>query len=172
MPSTYELITGETLGSSAASYTFTAIPSTFTDLVLRTSIRGTAAYNSDSVYLNINNGAGYTLYSKTFMQGNGATASSNRASADGTLNVGLQSNGGNNTANSFTSMEVYIPNYASTTNKPISAINAMEQNSTTAYITAGAFLSRLTAATNSLTITNDSNLAAGSSFYLYGISNS
>jgi hypothetical protein len=172
MASTYTLIASNTLGSSAASVTFSAIPATFTDLVLRTSIRGTAANNNDSVSLNINNGAGYTLYSKTFIQGNGATVSTNRASADGTLNVGLQSNGGNNTANSFTSMEVYIPNYASTTNKPISAINAMEQNSTTAYITAGAFLSRLTAATDSLTITNGSNLAAGSSFFLYGIKNS
>jgi hypothetical protein len=42
MPSTYTLIKGETIGSSAASYTFTAIPSTFTDLVLRISVRSTS----------------------------------------------------------------------------------------------------------------------------------
>jgi len=71
LPSTYTLIKGETLASSAASYTFTAIPSTFTDLVLRVSARRSAAGRVDlDFYFNADNANN----SYTYIRGNGATA--------------------------------------------------------------------------------------------------
>ncbi len=77
MPNTYELIKGETLASSAASYTFSAIPSTYTDLVVRVSARGDAGGSSNyyTIVLNANTG---NVYSSTRVFGNGSTASSDR----------------------------------------------------------------------------------------------
>ena len=47
MPSTYTLISSNVLASSAASVTFSAIPSTYTDLVVRASIRSDATSDAD-----------------------------------------------------------------------------------------------------------------------------
>ena len=67
MPNTYELIKGETLTGSAASYTFSAIPSTFSDLVLKVSAR-TDVNANDQIILQINSDTG-TNYSKTRLYG-------------------------------------------------------------------------------------------------------
>ena len=173
MPSTYTLISSNVLSSSAASVTFSAIPSTYTDLVLRVSARSDAAgLTQDNIWITFNGvGSGY---STTALTGNGSAASSNSTSSATIIRAynGANSNGA--TANSFGSAEIYIPNYAGSTAKPVSSFGVSETNSATSYLSATAGLSSATAAiTSIMTMTgNGSNWLAGSSFYLYGIKNS
>ena len=175
MPSsTYALIKGETLASSAASYTFTAIPSTFTDLVLRVSVRSTLGAGevvSFRLIVNGDEGAVNTYYSRTTLSGNGASASSSRSSdiAPWIFAEGTTANAA--TSNTFSNNEYYIPNYAGTTAKPLGVFQASENNATTTYINAIAGLYRGTTAITQLAVSG-TTFATGSSFYLYGIKNS
>ncbi len=169
MPSTYTLIKGETLASSAASYTFTAIPSTFTDLVLRVSARRSAAGRVDlDFYFNADNANN----SYTYIRGNGATATSNRGGTIIRNNDTVPST--SETADTFGSAEIYVPNYVGTALKPVSIFGVGENNATTSYITATAGLWNFGAATvTSITLSPSAgSFVTGSSFYLYGIKSS
>ena len=171
MPSTYTLISSNVLSSSAASVTFSAIPSTYTDLVLRCSTRGSRAAIVDNVVLRFNSDSG-TNYSTTLITGLGSTASS-YTTGNGTSLSFNTANGDTSTSNTFGSTEVYIPNYLSTSAKPLSVISVSEDNSTTnAYLRALANLYRGSSAISSIVITPEigPNWLSGSSFYLYGIS--
>jgi hypothetical protein len=170
MPSTYELISSTTLVSAAASYTFTAIPSTFTDLVIRYSARGTSGgWN----YINLTfNGNTSSVYSHTYLMGNGSSASSSRSSNQTSMQLDTNTIPSQDT-NIFNNSEYYIPNYLSTTAKPLSAYAVGDRNNAEAYITATAGLANVTSAITSIKLENlTSNFVAGSSFYLYGVKNS
>ncbi|CAB5222160.1 hypothetical protein UFOVP360_10 [uncultured Caudovirales phage] len=170
MPSTYTLIKGETIASSAASYTFTAIPSTFTDLVLRISARSDDASTVRGVNVTYNGVSG-TSYSEIALSGNGSTATSFLSSSVGTSSLGVVS-GGNTTANTFGSLEAYIPSYTASQNKQVSSDSASEDNATAAVRRGNASLFRNTSAISSITLVlNAGNFATGSSFYLYGVKN-
>ena len=75
MPATYTLIASNTLSSSAASVTFSAIPATYTDLVLRWSSRTDNASVVDVVLLEFN-ASGGTAYSTRRIIGTGSAAAS------------------------------------------------------------------------------------------------
>ena len=170
MATTYTLISSNTLSSSAASVTFSSIPATYTDLVLKVSVRGDAAVVSNNLYCRFNGDTGAN-YSYTQLYGNGATA----ASANGSpTNPSIyQGNvGASATASTFSNVEIYIPSYTATQKKPFSADSAHETNATTAYRSANALLWQTTSAITSIdiTIAGGSSFVSGSSFYLYGIS--
>lgn len=80
MPSTYEPIATQTLGTSASSITFSSIPGTYTDL--RISFTGilTSGSSGDSLAIRFN-GDTAANYSRTFLQGDGSAGSSSRATA-------------------------------------------------------------------------------------------
>ena len=167
---TYTLISSNVLSSTAASVTFSSIPATYTDLVVRVSARGTEAATFGISYITLNGlSAGFSL---TEIQGNGATAnSSNNASTTKWANTYIPD--ANATTNTFGSFELYFPNYANTSlYKPASNFYASETNATTAYMGASAYLFNNTAAITSITfaIYTATSYATGSSFYLYGIS--
>jgi hypothetical protein len=170
MATTYTLISSNVLSSSAASVTFSSIPATYTDLVLRFSSRDTGAGTISDVWLRFNSSS--SSYSYTVLYGTGSSAGSFRgsAAAQSLLNYG---DGSGATANTFSSGEVYIPNYAGSANKVHSVIHAQEDNATAARINAGANLWSNSSAITELTILPESSrsFVAGSSFYLYGISN-
>lgn len=172
MPVTYNLIASNTLTTNTASVTFSAIPNTFTDLVLRISARSTSnSRRSVENYIFLNNDTS-SLYSYTVLQGSGSAISSAKFS-----NVAIefgQANGNLSTSNTFANSEIYIPNYAGTTVKQISNFTGQEDNQTTAYINATAGLYRGTAPITSITISQFSaeSYMSGSSFFLYGIKNS
>ena len=174
MPSTYTLIKGDTLVTAAATYTFTAIPSTFTDLVVRTSTRGSQVNANTNMFIKFN-GDSSALYSWTYLQATGTTASSARLSGDTQLRA-EKTTADNATANTFSSYELYLPSYTASQSKPISTINAQENNTTTNgdwYIDARANLYRSNTAISSIAFSLASgDFMAGSSFYLYGIKNS
>jgi hypothetical protein len=170
MPSTYTLIASNILSSSAASVTFSAIPSTFTDLVVRFSCRVDRAVSDSTVQIYTN--VSTSVYSGIRLRGTGSVANSSTQSGVASWQNN-SINASTSTANTFSSGELYIPNYLASANKPVSYSQVMEDNSTSALIFAIASL--LSSATAISSITFDGlgfNLSAGSSFYLYGIKNS
>ena len=171
MASTYTLISSNVLSSSAASVTFSSIPSTYTDLVIRCSARSTA---SGGVFLQIN-GDSSTIYSTTRLRGDGASASSGRTTSAANLYFAIDVPS-TSTANTFTNQEFYIPNYTVTQNRAISNFSITENNSasTDTYVQVDAGLYTSTTAITSLTVVQGSSttFVSGSSFYLYGIKNS
>jgi hypothetical protein len=173
MPSTYTFISSNVLSSSAASVTFSAIPATFTDLTVRLSARGDNTGGSrQDVRITFNSDTS-SIYSTTRVYGTGTSALSNSGSAEANALILGGSDGADNTADTFSSTEIYVPNYNSTVNKPLSVANVTENNATAAITGAHAHLYRNTSAITSLTITaNTANFVSGSSFYLYGIKNS
>ena len=172
MPSTYTLISSNVLSSSAASVTFSAIPSTYTDLVLRVSTRSNASNVNSYLFVNFNGVSG-TSYSETYLLGV-TTATSARNSSASTV-YGVLANGASTTTNTFSSTEIYIPDYTGTTNKPLSAFSVIENNSSTdGQIAADAILFQSSSAITSIAFTQNASASfvSGSSFYLYGISKS
>jgi hypothetical protein len=173
MPSTYTLISSNVLSTTAASVTFSAIPSTYTDLVLRWSARTDASGSQyDSIYLKFNGNS--ANYSRVTLRGNGAAAASQIASSQTEANILISASAPTGTANTFSNVELYFPNYAGSTNKPFSSFSAQENNTTTAFLFANANLWSNTSAITSIALTPEigPNFVSGSSFYLYGISKS
>lgn len=172
MPATYTLINSNVLTSSAASVTFSSIPATYTDLVLRISARcaDTGTYAGLKFTLNSDTAS---VYSYTVLYGNGSSGLSDRNSALANARAPFSIDASDATANTFGSLEIYIPSYLASQNKPISSFGASETNASTAYINATANLWRNTSAITSIQISEifSTNLLTGSSFYLYGISN-
>jgi len=171
MPATYTLIASNTLSSSAASVTFSAIPAIYTDLVLRWSARNTSSGENAQIRFNSDSA---TNYSRTNLYGDGSAANSIRGTSESYFYFGFSIDGSSRTANTFASAELYIPNYAASTNKPISGFSTLETNAAACDTPAAiAALWRNTAALTSIVIEPVTNtFASGSSFFLYGIKNS
>jgi len=169
---TYTLISSNVLASSAATVTFSSIPSTCTDLVLKMSVRSDAGGVLSQPYISFNGVVTGSPYSGTIVYATGTTTSTFR---DLNINLGISPyyiNGSTTTTNTFTSSEIYIPSYTLVQNKPMSFFTALENNSATSYYVQNvASLSRVTAAITSITLST-TNFVSGSSFYLYGIKNS
>ena len=165
MAVTYKLIETITVGSGgAASIEFGSIPQTYTDLKVVFSLRSSTSGNQILISLN-----GLTTnFDSLYLSGNGASVSS------GTLARYVGASGyTSETASVFSNGEIYLPNYAGSTNKSFSADTVSENNGTTAYTALVAGLWSNTAAITSLTLTNNTgNWIQYSSASLYGIKNS
>lgn len=169
MATTYELIASQTLGSSAASVTFSAIPGTYTDLLAVLSVRmdtniGPSNQFDTDLYLRPNGST--TNLSSRVLYGNGSFVGSGSPSTiRGSITLPRA------TSNTFASNEFYIPNYAGSTNKSVSVTAVNESNNANdvyAQLTAGLWSS--TAAITSLEfVPYTGSFVSGSSFYLYGI---
>jgi hypothetical protein len=159
--STYTPIATTTLGSSATSYTFSSIPSTYTDLVLVIQTQWTTSGNSDCG-LRFNGDTG-SNYSRTYVEGNGTSATSGRGSNENIMYItGYFSN-------TISTQIFQIMNYANTTTYK-TAINRESSNPSDSNVGAKVGLWRSTAAINSVTIIGASKtFAAGSTFTIYGI---
>lgn len=175
MANTYKLIASNTLSSSAASVTFSSIPNTYTDLVLKGSVRSDESGSLESlIYFEFNSNTA-TNYSVTVLRGSGFGADSFRFTNQNYIRSTSGANATTSTANTFTNFELYVPSYTVSQNKPVFNFSAMETNATEAYIVATAGLWRNTAAVSSVKIGFGNagvNFVSGSSFFLYGIKNS
>ena len=172
MANTYTLIEAQTLASDAATVTFSSIPSTYTDLAIRISARITTT-DVDDLRMQFNS---LTTYSSTqLIARSGTTVVSSRVTGGTRIRVS-EVNGAVSTANTFTSTEVYIPNYNSSTAHPVSSFGAVEQNDATAVwklnTTAGLYSATSVPITSITFSANAFSYLTGSSFYLYGIKNS
>lgn len=173
MATTYTLISSNVLSGSATSVTFSSIPSTYTDLVLRISARGTSAGLYVATLIRLNNDSS-AIYSITSLYAQGTTVGSQRGTGATSTSSYLVSPSGGTTANTFGNAEVYIPSYLASQNKPFSVYGVTENNSATNNeIDNFATLYKSTTAINRIdVIANGTTFDVGSSFYLYGIKNS
>ncbi len=109
MDKTYEPIATQTLGSAAASVTFSSIPQTYTDLILVVNPIVTSATTFAVRYNNVSTG---TPYSATFLYGDGTSAASARVSNQNEIRVSYAATSrSTNTGNII----VNIFNYSNTT---------------------------------------------------------
>lgn len=164
---TYTLIASSTVGSGgAASIDFTSIPSTYTDLQILVSGRGSTGGTRDLLLAFNGSSSSFTC---RYIYGNGSTVTSSTAT---TWQAEISSS--TNTASTFGSAAIYIPNYAGSTNKSISSDSVTETNAATGVITwLSAGLWSNTAAINQITLTLDSGtFVQYSTAYLFGIRSS
>lgn len=161
-----ELIQAVTVGSGGAStISFTSIPQTYTDLVLKVSSRNTTG-GTDNLRISFNGNT--TSYSFRVLEGNGSSAGSFN---DVVRLVGL-TNSSTSTASTFSNNEIYIPNYTSSNNKSFLADAVTENNATIAYAQLWANLWSNSAAITSIDIdANTLTFAQYTTAYLYGVTN-
>jgi hypothetical protein len=181
MPKGMQAIYTQTIGSSVTTVTFNNIPQTYTDLLIRTSLRtdqttASANYPNTAIFFNNNSGTGLMSVSHLYASGTGV--GSDRESNTG-YTTKYYSNMAATTANTFGNGEIFIPNYASTGFKQ-SIYESVEEDISTAasqrlIISLTASLFRSNAPITSISIAADATTAgvkfvAGSTFTLYGIS--
>ena len=161
MPATYEPIATTTLGSAAASVTFSSISGSYTDLVLVVNGTWTGSGNS-SFGFTVNNDTA-SNYSITGLYGDGSSAASYK-----TTNQPQATNGQINPSNNGTTIFQFMNYSNSTTYKSILSRSGIASNITLT----GIALWRNTSAINLITLgyfDTAGNFATGSTFTLYGI---
>jgi hypothetical protein len=168
MPENYVLLERTELNATAASVTFNNIPQTgYTDLKVVVSARTTRTGTDVDDELRITFNGTTSGYSTRMIEGNGSTT---RSTSDSGSYFGRTTAPTDNaTANTFGNSEIYIPNYAGSTNKSISIDTVMENNATTSFALLVAGLWSNTSAITSITITPIGTFDANSTFSLYGI---
>jgi hypothetical protein len=158
MTKTYEKIATTTLGSAAATVTFSSIPATYTDLVLIISGAKTNTGNSD-VYWQANSDTS-SLYSQTSLYGNGSAAGSDRGSGTYARNGRIGSDRSNSILN--------FQNYANTNVFK----TCISRGNTAGYLViTNVGLYRSTNAISSLTLglADGDTYVSGTVFTIYGI---
>ena len=162
MATTFTKIASVTVGSGgSASMTFSSIPSTYTDLCVKLSV---SAATSNGFEMTINGSSANFTY--RLLEGDGAAAASYNGST-GRIAYAFSS------ATIFSNVEVYISNYAGSTNKSFSTDGVSEQNATTAYADLSASLWSQTTAINALGFNfSAGNVREYSTATLYGIKSS
>jgi len=168
MASTLVALQTVTVGAGgSASISFTSIPQTYTDLVVKVSARATSATDFRYVRIRFNSDSG-SNYTNKRVYGDGATASSAGETND-TSGYAVTS-AANNTANTFGNTDIYIPNYTSSNYKSFSVDAVSENNATTAYTMLLANIWNSTSAITSITLLPTSgDFAQYSTFTLYGV---
>ena len=169
MTTTYTLIASYAATGSVANIDFTSIPATYTDLCLVASLRPVSG-GFDGCYIYLNNDQTSTRYTSRVLRGNGASVTS-FVGADTTKSYAGELT--DNTASTFNNFQIYIPNYAGSSQKSFSVDSVGENNDTTAYqvMTAGLY-NQTTAITQVSLRIASVNIAQHSTAYLYGIKNS
>ncbi|MEI8286719.1 MAG: hypothetical protein WCG15_05410 [Actinomycetes bacterium] len=168
MANTYTLIEAKTLSTTTASVTFSSIPSGYTDILVKVSSRSADSGTDIAIRFNGDTGNNYTFIR---LYANGSTVSTSASTTTRLINNMMVQ--ASYTANVFGNGEIYIPNYTSSNYKSVSIDGVTENNDTTSFQAFTAGLWSSTSAINSITLISDGgNIASGSTFYLYGISNS
>ena len=172
MPATYKAIATVTVGSGgAANIEFTSIPATYTDILVKYSLRGSDAANYINNRISFNSST--SGYSSKLLYGDGSAAGSANNSVTTAVDFSAYSTGTSATASTFSSGEAYIPNYAGSNNKSLSVDHITENNATGVITALTAGLLSNSAAITSLKITPGSGtFAQYSTATLYGIKNS
>ena len=167
---TYVQIATYTATGSVSSIDFTSIPSTYTDLIIKYSLRSTAnAATQGGQLTKISFNGSTANLSRRRLYGNGSSAGSDSASD----NIIGYNNPSDYTANTFGNGELYVPNYAGSANKSFSVDSVDENNATAAEIAFVAGLWSQTTAINAISlIPYAGNWVQYSTATLYGIKSS
>ena len=166
---TYVPIATQTLGSAAASVTFSSIPATYTDLVLVVSAFPSSTAAGHYTQIQIGNGSVDTgsNYSDTALLGDGSTASSYRDAP--TTSFWCNSAGANmQSATSPLISTINIMNYANTTTYKTALIRSGNPAGNLVYSDVALWRSTVAIDVIKIFISVD-NFTAGSTFNLYGI---
>ena len=161
MASTYEKIATTTLGSAAATITFSSISAAYTDLVIIAQMKNSGAGGDLLAYFNSDTD---TNYSRTILGGNGSTAYSAKSSSasNARFNYSEPINSDGNTI-----FRINVMNYSNTTTYK-TAISRGDRGATSTVAIVN--LWRSTSAINNIQFFTDAtNFAAGSIITLYGI---
>jgi hypothetical protein len=159
----------QTVGAGgASSITFNNIPQTFTDLKVVISARTSpTAYYNDLLSIQFNTDS-TSVYSRTVIYGLGSAGNFSLNSSN-TTTVGsgvVPTSLG--TANTFSNIEIYMPNYTGSNFKQIISDSVAEDNSANnAYLYLGAGLYRSTSAISKILIAL--NFVQYSTLSLYGV---
>jgi hypothetical protein len=165
MANTFELIASSTVGSGgASSIDFTAIPGTYTDLCVKYSLRVSTTDPNAVVRFN---GLSTAIFSAKTLTGTGSSVASSGYSSQS--DAYALADISTFTANTFSNTELYIPNYAGSSNKSYSIDETTENNATVSYARLGAWLWSNTSAITSISITG--SFVQYSTAYLYGVKN-
>ena len=165
---TMKLIASVTVGAGgAANISFSSIPGTYTDLLLKISTRNSFGSIQGDTVITFN-GSG-SSYSQRTLYGSGSGTASITETA-----ITYRADGSTATANTFDNTEIYIPNYTVSQYKSSSIDNVTENNATGAFAALAASLWSNNAAITSITLApaSSATFAQYSTAYLYGISNS
>jgi hypothetical protein len=173
MALTYTTIASTSVPSGGVSnIEFTAIPNTYTDLVIRWSLRSTEANNFTDQGFRVTFNNNTSGYDNQLLFGNLSTPGGATNSNQGALNW-VYGNGANSTANTFAIGEMYIPNYASGRVKSIGTDSFTENNNNgdTVRAFAAGYWGNTSAITSIKLATATGSWVQHSSATLYGIKN-
>ena len=174
MPNTYTFIASQTVAAGGnTTISLSAIPQTYTDLILLLSTRSESGSNSDAIYARFNSSA--TGYNNQISFGDTTTFGTFSPTLTyAHFGYGSANNGATNTNNTYGNVMIYIPSYRTS-----SAKTCLVQAGKEAM--AGGYQSGInsfqagrwsgSAAISSIDLTQESTLdfAEGSTAYLYGI---
>jgi len=173
MPSpTYKAIATTTVGAGgSAAITFSSIPSTYTDLLIKISLRGSYSVQAYSASLRFNSDTGNN-YTTLSLYGSGTTFGSEVNTNISYILYAID--GDSSTSNTFANGEIYIPNYTGSVAKSVLADSVTENNANAAYMYANSAIWTGTAAISTITLNAVSsyNFLQYSTATLYGISKS
>jgi hypothetical protein len=157
MAATYEPIATTTLGSNQASVTFSSISGSYTDIICVVSGKNSASSARIDVQFNSDTASNYSY---TRLQGDGSSATSNRASSTAYIIIGTLTTVQN-------TVIAQINNYANTTTYKTSI---SRWNASDGTVGASVGLWRSTSAINAIKFSAGAdNLAAGMVISIYGI---
>jgi hypothetical protein len=162
---TYVALDTQTLGTAAASVTFSSIPSGYTDLVLVITAQASASSNLQMRF----NGSSAAYYSNTGMRGySTSTADSFRQTNLSSMTLTTVEDIGNPNTNII----IQIPNYSNTTTFKTALVRANQATAGTEAIVGlwrGTTGSDTPAITSITLLPGSGNLNVGSTFTIYGI---
>lgn len=164
----FQLISTQILGTTAASVTFSSIPSTFRHLQIRMTTRGD--FGALTTALNVRfNGDTAANYDHHWLRGTGSAATSNSGTSETGIWLGYTP-AGTESASIFAPTIIDVLDYAQTTkNKTLRALYGLSGTSSSTYVNLDSGFWNNTAAVNSTTIyPTNGNFVTGSRFALYG----
>ena len=165
-------IASATVGSGGAtSFDFTSIPQGYTDLMIKVSTRGATSGTNDGFMIRFNNDSS-TTYSSTYLATDAVNpqAGSNAYGSTGyTYLTSITT--GTYTANSFSSVDIHIPNYSSSNHKSFLTDSVSPKNASDAWMSLVVGLYPVTTAVSRITLltTSGSGYTQHSTATLYGI---
>ena len=165
----YESIATVTLGSAASTISFSSIPSTFKHLQIRGIGRAANSVTDENLVIQLNSDTA-TNYSLHNVYGTGAATGAN-AGANTNVSYFARVTGASSNASTYGVAVADVLDYADPNKyKTIRSLSGHDQNGS-GYISLFSGNWRSTSAVTTVTIKNDSgsNIAAGSTFALYGI---
>lgn len=166
MAYTYSKIASYTVGSGGiGSIDFLAIPQNYDDLVIKVSARSANVSNFDNPRVSFNTST--STFTRKELYAESGTVGAEQP-ADRIIGVVPAANA---TANTFGSLEMYLPKYTSSNYKPYNVDSTTENNSTThgMWLLTGLWSTNSPVSSISITLNTAANFVQYSTFTLYGV---